>query len=380
MTIENLKIKGKRVIIRCDFNVPIKDGVILDDNRIIASLETINYVLKYASKVILLSHLGRIKTEEDKKKNSLKPVCDYLSKIINEKIAFYNYENNINELISNNKIIMFENTRFFDLDNKKESLNDDDLAKYFSSFGDVFINDAFGTCHRENASNVGISKYLPSSNGFLVKKEIEMLNKVKEHPKHPFIVIIGGAKVSDKIPLIDLLIKRVDKLIITGGMAFTFLKVNGINIGKSLIDDESIDFCKKILKDYRKKIILPEDVYVGLEFKNDSPKELKDINSISSDEMGLDIGPKTIIKYKEELKNAQTIFLNGPAGVFEFPNFSEGTKELFSILKNNNSEVIIGGGDSANAVKKLGFRFDNISTGGGASLEYIEGKKLPGIF
>lgn len=380
MTINDIDIKDKRVIIRCDFNVPIKDNKILDDTRIKESLKTINFVKEKASKVILLSHLGRIKSEDDKKNNSLKVVCDYLSKLINEKIEFCTYQDNIEEKIQNNKIVMLENTRFFDVDNNKESNADEDLSKYFSSFGDIFINDAFGTCHRNNASNVGISKYLQSVNGFLVDKEINMLNKIKNNPERPFIVIMGGAKISDKIPLIESLINKVDKLIISGGMAFTFLKVQNYNIGKSIIDDNSIEFCKKLLSNYSDKIILPNDVYTGLEFTNDTKKVLKKIDEIDDNEIGLDIGPSTIENYKNILKGSKTIFVNGPVGAFELDNFSYGTKELFNILEKSDAYVVIGGGDSANAVKELGFNFENVSTGGGASLEYIEGKKLPGIF
>ena len=375
MTLKDIDLNNKRVIIRCDFNVPIKDNKILDDRRIIESLKTINYVKERASKVILLSHLGRIKTVEDKEKNSLKIVCDYLSNLIKEEIAFYDYTN---DKVLNNKIIMFENTRYFDLDNKKESNCDENLSKYFASFGDIFINDAFGTCHRKNSSNVGISKYLPSANGFLVEKEIKMLNKIKNNPERPYIVIIGGAKVKDKIPLINSLIENVDKLIISGGMAFTFLKAMNYNIGKSVFDEDSYEFVKTILKKYNDKIILPLDFYVSKTFSNENPIYRK-INEINDDEIGLDVGPETIKEYKKELEKSKTVFVNGPIGVFEFSNFSNGTIETFKILKNIKN-VVIGGGDSANAVKELGFYFENVSTGGGASLEYIEGNKLPGLF
>lgn len=375
MTIRNINLDGKKVIIRCDFNVPIKDNKILDDTRIIESLKTINYVKERASKIIILSHLGRIKSNEDKEKNSLKIVCDYLSNLISENIAFYDYTN---EEVLDNKFIMFENTRFFDLDNNKESNCDLELSKYFSSFGDIFINDAFGTCHRRNASNVGISEFLPSVNGFLVEKETNMLNSIKNYPKKPFIVIMGGAKVKDKIPLINSLIDKVDKLIISGGMAFTFLKALNINIGNSIFDEESYEFVKDILNKYKNKIILPLDFYVSHEFKNEE-KELRNLAEIKDDEMGLDVGPKTIELYKNELIGAKTVFVNGPIGAFEFSNYTYGTIETFKLLMNIEN-VVIGGGDSANAVKSLGFDFKNVSTGGGASLEYIEGKKLPGIF
>lgn len=378
-TIENIDFKGKRVIIRCDLNVPIKNNIILDDTRIISSIKTIKYVLKTAEKVIILSHLGRIKSEEDKKNNSLKVVCERLEEIIDEKIVFCNYDETIYKKVKENKIVMFENTRFFDLDDKKESNNDVELSKFFSSFGDVFINDAFGTCHRANASNVGISNFLPTYLGFLIIEEIKMLNIVKDNPKRPFIVIMGGAKVTDKITLINKLIDKVDKLIITGAMAFTFFKAKNINVGKSIVDEESISFCEKLLNKYESKIVLPLDIYTGLEIKNDTKKSLRDINYINNDEIGLDIGPKTLNYFENELKDAKTVFLNGPSGMFEFENFSSGTYGLLKILSNIDASVIIGGGDSASAAKKSGYKFTHISTGGGASLEYIEGKKLPGI-
>lgn len=378
-TIRNINFYNKRVIIRCDLNVPIRGGIILDDTRIVQSLDTIKYVLQTADKVIILSHLGRIKTEEDKNKNSLKVVCDRLSELLNEKVIFCEYNDELQEKVENNKIIMFENTRFFDLDNKKESKNDYELGKYFSSFGDIFINDAFGTCHRENASNVGISKFLPTYLGFLIEEEITMLDKIRNNPVEPFILIMGGAKVTDKIPLIENLIDKVDKLIITGAMAFSFLKVKGYEIGKSLVDEESIDFCTKILNKYDDKIILPLDVYTGLEFSDDTKKELRDVNLIKENEMGLDIGPKTLDEYTEILKSAKTVFWNGPCGAFELENFSSGTMKLCKILSEIDSTVVVGGGDSASAAKKSGYTFTHISTGGGAALEYIEGKMLPGI-
>lgn len=376
--IENANFKNKKVIIRCDLNVPMKDGKIQDNTRIIESLKTIRYVNKTASKIIILSHLGRIKTEEDINKNSLKPICDNLEKLLNEKIVFATYNENLEEIVSKNRIIMFENTRFFDLDGRKESTNDKDLSEFFASFGDIFINDAFGTCHRLNSSNVGIQNYLPSYNGFLVEKEVKLLDKVL-NPKKPLIVIMGGAKVFDKIKLIEKLLKISDKIIVTGGMAFTFLKAKGYEIGKSIVDEESIHFCKKVLKEHEDKIILPRDFYTGLEFENSTTKNLRKVSEIQKEEIGLDIGPKTVKMYQSELNNAETIFWNGPVGVFEFDNFSYGTIRICEILNNINDKVIIGGGDSVSAINKFNFKFKNVSTGGGAALEYIEGKKLPGL-
>lgn len=379
--IEDVNFSGKKVIIRCDLNVPMENGIITDDNRILQSIETIKYVYEKADRIIILSHLGRIKKADDKRNNSLKPVCERLSELLNIPVKFCTYEEDIDNVIKNNKIVMLENTRFFDLNGDKESNNDIELSKFFSSLGDIFINDAFGVSHRSCASIVGISKFLPSYMGFLVRKEIEKLNLIKDNPNKPFVVILGGAKVKDKIGIISKLIDKVDKLVIVGGMAFTFIKAMNINVGKSIVDEDNIEYAKDLLKRYDNKIILPIDVYTNLEFADTKYKKLKDINNISSDEIGLDIGPKTIDYISNNISDASTIFLNGPAGAFEFSNFSEGTKNLLDILKNMNAMVIIGGGDSASAAIKFGFKdsFTHISTGGGASLEYIEGKDLPGI-
>ena len=375
-TINDIDIKNKKVIVRCDLNVPIKDGIITDDNRIIQSLETIKYALKYASNVIIISHLGRIKTREDLEKNSLKIVCNRLSTLINEEVKFISYDENVKDIINKNKIVMLENTRFFDLDNNKESNNDEELSKYYASLADVFINDAFGVLHRDCASN-SISKYLPSAIGFLVEKEIKKLSELF-NPDKPFTLILGGSKVSDKIGIIENLIEKVDNLVIVGGMSFTFLKANNYNIGESIIDDEYIDYAKRLLTKYNDKIILPKDIYQSDDI-NSKTKELVDVDNISK--KGFDIGPKTIEYIKQKIIDSKTVFLNGPAGVFENPTFSYGTKEIFNILKDINAKIIIGGGDSASAAINLGFKdnFYHISTGGGASLEFIEGKDLPGL-
>ena len=371
-TIKEANIYNKSVIIRFDYNVPVENGKIMDDTRIISSLKTLNYVLKSAKKVIILSHMGRVKVEEDKKKYSLKIVCDYLSKLIDKKIAFCDYTN-VEETINNNEIIMMENTRFFDLDNNKESNSDEELSKYFASFGDIFINDAFGTCHRNNASNVGISKFLPSYNGFLVEEEINNLDKLLDNVKRPYTVIMGGAKVSDKLKVINNLIEKVDYLIISGGMAYTFLKEKGYNIGKSICEDEYIDYAKKLIKNYSDKIVLIEDNYI-------EDKSIKNIEEMDDNNIGYDIGPKTIECYKEIINKSKTVFYNGPMGLFE-KGYEYGTKELLKLLNNSKAFVVIGGGDTVSAVNK--YQKENhftISTGGGASLEYLEGKKLPGVF
>ena len=370
--ITDININNKRVIIRFDYNVPIKDGIILDDTRIVRSLKTLNYVLERANKVIILSHLGRIKTEEDKNDNSLKPVCDYLSKLINKDIAFYKYDD---DSVLDNDIVMFENTRFFDLDDKKESNCDESLSKYFSSFGEVFINDAFGVSHRSAASNVGISKYLESANGFLIEEEVNNLNKLLYNPEKPYVVLLGGKKVSDKIKVIDNLIKKCDKLLIGGAMVFTFIKANEIDVGSSYFEEEYVDYAKKILDQYKNKIVLIEDVDVLENNKHIN----KDIEKIKKEDIGKDIGSKSIELFKKEISSAKTVFFNGPMGLFE-EDFYKGTKEMCLALNDIDAYVVIGGGDTVNAVNS--FLPNNnfiLSTGGGASLEYLEGKKLPGI-
>ncbi len=378
-TIKDLDINNKKVIIRCDLNVPIKNGQISDDNRIIKSIPTIEYALEYADKVIILSHLGRVKTKEDMVKNSLKIVCDRLSELLGEDIKFCSYEDNIIETINNNKIVMLENTRYFDIEGKKESNNDEQLSKYFASFADVFINDAFGVCHREAASTTGISKILDSAVGFLVEEEVNKLSELFK-PEKPFTLILGGSKVSDKIGIISNLIDKVDNMVIVGAMAFTFLKAKGINIGKSICDNDNIEYCKQLLDKYNDKIILPIDVYLSDNIES-SNKILVDVNNINDNMMGLDIGPKSIKNIYEKIKSSKTIFLNGPAGAFENDTFSYGTKELLKVLDNINAKVIVGGGDSASAAIKYGYKdkFYHISTGGGASLEFLEGKVLDGL-
>ena len=368
-TIKDVDIKDKRVILRLDLNVPIKDGKIEDDTRIINSLKTFNYIEKQAKQIIILSHLGRIKTEEDKNNNSLKIVCDYYSKVINKNISFYDYTN---DEVLNDRIVMFENTRFFDLDNEKESKNDSELAKYFASFGDVFVNDAFGCIHRCNASNVGISNYLQSCNGFLVEEEINNLEKIVNNPEHPFYIIMGGKKVSDKIGIINNLIDKCDKLFVGGAMTYTFLKAKNIEVGSSFVEEEYIDMAKELLKKYETKLVLIEDNYI-------KDKSIKNIDELNKDDIGLDIGPKTVEKFKQELSDSKTIFINGPMGLFE-DGYDFGTKELLTYINKLNSYVVVGGGDTVNAVNK--YVKDNnfiISTGGGATLEYLEGKKLPGV-
>ena len=384
-TIRDFRIKGKKVIIRVDFNVPIKDNQILDDNRIIMSLDTIKYAIEKDAKVILMSHLGRVKTDEDKQTKSLKIVSNRLSELLNKEVIFIpntrgkELESTINTM-NNGDVLLMENTRFEDIDGKKESSNNQELGAYWASLGDIFINDAFATSHRAHASNVGIATNIKSGIGFLIEKELEAFEPVLKRPKHPFTVILGGAKVSDKIGVIKNLVKKADYILIGGGMSYTFLKAEGYEIGNSLVDYDSINFATKILNKYPDKIILPIDTVNSLEL-NDKNIRTCLINEIKEDEIGLDIGEKTLELFKKYINMSKTVIWNGPVGYFEIEGFAKGTKGLCEILKNSNSEVIIGGGDTASAVINFGYKecFNHISTGGGASLELLEGKQLPGI-
>lgn len=384
-TIKDMNIDGKKVLIRCDFNVPIKDGKIIDDTRIKASLKTINYCLEHNSKIILLSHLGRVKEGADLKKNDLAPVATRLSELLDKKVTFVNATRGqaVEDAIFDMKekdIILLQNTRYEDLDGKKESSNDPELGKYWASLGDVFINDAFGTIHRAHASNVGIASNLPSAFGFLIEEELNALSELNS-PEKPFIVILGGAKVADKIGVIENLVTKADKILIAGGMAFTFLKAEGYEVGNSIVDQESLNFCNEMLKKHAEKIVLPVDANVTIEYSEKTPSKIKDITEIEYNEMGLDIGPKTIELYQKYLKDAKIVVWNGPLGVYEFEKYQKGTKEILKYLVDNNIKAILGGGDIVAAAATLGYK-DKVyhaSTGGGATLEYLEGKKLPGI-
>lgn len=385
-TIRDYDLSGKKVIIRVDFNVPIKDGEITDDNRIKASLETINYAISNNAKVILMSHLGRIKTEEDKIKNTLEPVALRLSELLDKEIIFVDetrgkiLEDAISEL-KPGEILLMENTRFEDLNNKAESSNSEELGKYWASLGDIYINDAFGTSHRSHASNVGIASNLPNGIGFLIEKEIKEIEQTIKNPQRPFTVILGGSKVKDKIGVIENLVNIADYILIGGAMAYTFLKASGIEIGSSLLDEESIDFCKNILKKYSDKIILPIDSVNALEISDEvTPRECF-INEIKENEIGLDIGYNTVKLFKQYLQKSKTIIWNGPLGYFEIEAFSNGTKKICEVLKDIDAKKIVGGGDTGAAIIEFGYKdsVSFISTGGGASLEMLEGKKLPGI-
>jgi phosphoglycerate kinase len=386
-TLEDIAVKGKKVLVRVDFNVPVQDGKITDDNRIVQALPTIQYLIDEDAKVILFSHLGRIKKEEDLEKNSLKVVSERLSELLEKPVTFVpeTRGEKLEEAINNMKekdIVMVENTRFEDLDGKKESKNDDELGAYWASLGDVFVNDAFGTAHRSHASNVGIASRKETAAGFLMEKEIRYIGQTVANPERPFVAILGGAKVSDKIGVIENLLKIADKILIGGGMAYTFMKAQGYNIGNSIVENDKLDLANRLLEEADGKIILPKDLVVAEEFAADAPFRVTDYKGIKPNEEGLDVGPKTIKEFKKYLKKAKTVVWNGPVGVFEFENFAKGTKAVCEILANlEDTRTIIGGGDSAAAAIQMGFKekFTHISTGGGASLQFLEGKELPGI-
>lgn len=385
--VSDLELKDKKVLVRADFNVPMKDGNITNDNRIVEALPTIKYIIEQGGKVILFSHLGKVKTEEDKTNLSLQPVANRLSELLDKEVQFVaetrgeKLESAINAL-QPGEVLLFENTRFEDVDGKKESKNDAELGKYWASLGDVFVNDAFGTAHREHASNVGVATHLDTAAGFLMEKEIKFIGGVVENPERPFVAILGGAKVSDKIGVIENLLEVADKVLIGGGMAYTFLKAQGKEIGHSLLEEDKIDLAKDLMERGKDKLVLPIDAKVTKEFSNDGEIEAVAIDHIPADLQSLDIGPKTVELFGKELEGAKTVVWNGPMGVFEMSNFAKGTVGICkAIAELKDATTIIGGGDSAAAAMDLGFadKFTHISTGGGASLEYLEGKELPGI-
>lgn len=385
-SIKDFVLDNKKVIIRVDFNVPIKDGNITDDNRIKESLKTIQYAIDNNAKVILMSHLGRVKEEQDLEKNTLEPVALRLSELLDKDLVFVDMtrgkelEDAINEMKPKD-VLLIQNTRYEDLDGKKESKNDPELGAYWASLGDIYINDAFGTAHRAHASNVGIASHLPNGIGFLIEKELENLLPAINEPERPLTVILGGSKVSDKIGVIENLVKIADHILIGGGMAFTFLKASGLPIGKSLLDEENIEFCKKILKEHEDKIVLPIDVVCSKSIEK--PTDVREcfISDIKDDEIGLDIGNQSVKLFKQHINDSKTIIWNGPVGMFEEKAYEKGTKEICKALTESGAKTIVGGGDSASAAINFGYKekFSHISTGGGASLELLEGKVLPGI-
>ena len=392
LTVEDLPLEGKKVLMRVDFNVPIKDGVVGDDNRIVAALPTIKYVIDHGGRAILFSHLGRIKKEEDKPGLSLRPVAERLSNLLNKPVTFVpvtegkQLEDAIDNM-KNGDVLLVQNTRYEDVKDgeyvKRESGNDPELGKYWASLGDVFVNDAFGTAHRKHASNVGIATNMPgkAAAGYLMEKKIKFLGDAVDNPERPFVAILGGAKVSDKIGVIDNLLDKADKIIIGGGMAYTFYAAKGIKVGNSLVEKDKIDVAKQILDKAGDKLVLPIDNVVADKFNNDADTKVVE-GDIDDGWMALDIGPKSVEEFKNVLKDAKTVVWNGPMGVFEMPNFAKGTLEIGKFLGTlTDATTIVGGGDSTAAVKELGVadKLTHISTGGGASLTYLEGNELPGI-
>ncbi len=385
-TLNDINFAGKTVLIRVDFNVPMKDGVITSDKRIVEALPTIQYVVNKGAKVILLSHLGRIKTPEDKASKSLRPVVQCLSNKLQKPVTFCKQASGdvVKYAVSKlqpGDILMLENTRFEDLNDKAESKNGEALGKFWASLGDVFVNDAFGTAHRAHASNVGITNNIKEACvGLLVEKELNALNKAIQNPARPSVAILGGAKVSDKIKVIEKLANIYDKVLIGGGMRYTFDKALGHTVGKSLVEDDQIQTAKDLLQKYGSKIVLPVDVACAKEFANETPVYFD--KDIPADYMGLDIGPKSIELFTKELQGAKTVVWNGPLGVFEFSNYKTGTEAIAkAIAQLPGCYSVIGGGDSASAVINLGLEkgFSHISTGGGASLCLLEGSVLPAI-
>ena len=381
-----MDVRGKRVLVRCDFNVPLADGVITDDIRITSALPTIEYLIKHGAKIILMSHLGRPEGKADPK-YSLRPVAERLTELLGQPVLFLPEDAVVTEKVreqamalSEGDVMLLENVRF----RKEETKNDPAFSKELASLGEIFVNDAFGTAHRAHSSTAGIADYLPAVSGFLIEKELEFLGNAVENPERPFAAVMGGAKVADKIPVIENLLKKVDTLVIGGGMAYTFLKAKGCEIGNSILDAESVGLAGELLDKAEKvgvRMLLPVDVVCAREFSNEGLAGVYPADGIPADLQGLDIGPKTRELYREELLRARTVIWNGPMGVFEMKNYENGTKAIAETLAESSAVTIIGGGDSAAACAKFGLadRMTHISTGGGASLEFLEGKELPGI-
>ncbi|MBE6001168.1 MAG: phosphoglycerate kinase [Sarcina sp.] len=390
-SVDDINVKGKRVLCRCDFNVPLKAGQITDDNRIVAALPTIKKLIADGGKVILCSHLGKPKGEP-KPELSLAPVAKRLSELLGQEVVFAKDDNVVGEnakaavaAMKDGDVVLLENTRY----RKEETKNGEEFSKDLASLADVFVNDAFGTAHRAHCSNVGVTQYLDTAVvGYLMQKEIDFLGKAVEDPVRPFVAILGGAKVADKLAVINNLLEKCDTLIIGGGMAYTFAKAKGYEIGKSLLDETKVDYCAEMIKKAEslgKSLLLPVDAVITSEFPDpidaEIPTEIVDIDKIPADKMGMDIGPKTIEIFSNAVKTAKTVVWNGPMGVFENPILSKGTKAVAQAMADTDATTIIGGGDSAAAANQMGFhdKMSHISTGGGASLEFLEGKDLPGV-
>ena len=385
-TVEDVKWEGKTALVRVDFNVPLKNGVITDDRRIKAALPTIKYLMEQGAKVILMSHLGR-PDGEPKPEFTLKPVADRLNELLQGNVVFCPSDVVVDDKVKEaaaaleaGQVLLLENVRY----RKEETKNGADFAKELASLGDVFVNDAFGTAHRAHASTAGVADYIPCVSGYLIEKEVKFLGDTLEDPDRPFVAIMGGAKVGDKIPVIRNLLKKVDYLLIGGGMTYTFYKAQGLETGKSIIDEENVELAGKLLEEAELlgvKLMLPLDSVCAKEFSNDSETGIFKAENMPSDMMGLDIGPETVQAYSQVIAEAATIVWNGPLGVFEMDNFAEGTRKIAEALAESKAVTVIGGGDSAAAVEKFGLadKMTHISTGGGASLEFLEGKVLPGV-
>ena len=392
-TVDDINVKGQKVLVRCDFNVPLQDGKITDENRLVAALPTIKKLIADGGKVILCSHLGKVKTEEDKQTKTLAPVAKRLTELLGQEVKFVPSLEVVDDTVraavdamKDGEVILLENTRF----RAEETKNGEAFSKDLASICDVFVNDAFGTAHRAHCSNVGVTKYVDTAVvGYLMQKEIDFLGNAVENPVRPFVAILGGAKVADKLNVISNLLEKCDTLIIGGGMAYTFLKAKGYEIGKSLVDETKLDYCKEMMEKAEKlgkKLLLPVDSVMIDDFPNpiDDPTiatTICDADKMDASKEGCDIGPKTIELYSEAVKTAKTVVWNGPMGVFENPVLATGTKAVAAALAETDATTIIGGGDSAAAVNQLGYgdKMSHISTGGGASLEFLEGKELPGV-
>lgn len=385
-TVKDIDVAGRKVLVRCDFNVPMKDGNITNDIRIVSALPTIKYLIENDAAVILMSHMGRPKGEA-KPEFTLRPVADRLSELLGQDVIFAPspvvVDDSVREkaaALKGGQVMLLENVRY----RAEETKNEEPFTGELASLGEIFVNDAFGTAHRAHCSTAGLAKYMPAVSGFLIEKEIKFLGDALDDPERPFVAIMGGAKVGDKIPVIENLMKKVDSLIIGGGMSYTFFKAMGYEIGTSILDEESIDLAGELMKKAEAagvQLLLPVDTVCAKEFSNDSEKAVFDRDSIPADMMGMDIGPKTVELYKDCISKAKTIVWNGPAGVFEMPSFEAGTKAIAQALADSDATTVIGGGDSAAAVEQFGFadKMTHISTGGGASLEFLEGKELPGV-
>lgn len=385
-TIEDIDVKNKRVIVRCDFNVPMQDGAITDDSRIRAALPTVKYLMEHDARVILMSHMGRPKGEP-KMEFTMKPVADRLSELLGTDVVFVSSPLVVDDAVRKaadelkpRQVMLLENVRF----RKEETENDPAFAKELASLAEIFVQEAFGTAHRAHASTAGIADYLPAVSGYLIEKEVKFLGDAVESPKRPFVAILGGAKVKDKIPVIRNLIGKVDTLLIGGGMAYTFFKSEGCEVGKSILDEDSVELAASLMKEAKEagvEMLLPVDIVCADKFDNDANTKIVPYNEIPADMEGLDVGPETVKLYGEKIRKAATVVWNGPMGVFEMDNFAKGTNGIAEAMAECPGTTIIGGGDSAAAVRKAGLadKMTHISTGGGASLEFLEGKKLPGI-